>query len=59
MKTRTVGVDLFRAEGRMDRQTDRHEEANSRFSQFCERTKKGKTVGDTGGIEDLRKLQNS
>jgi hypothetical protein len=23
---------------RMDRRTDRHDEANSRFSQFCERT---------------------
>jgi len=27
-----VGTDLFR----MDRETDRHDEANSRFSQFCE-----------------------
>jgi len=27
-----VGVELFHA----DEQTDRHEEANSRFPQFCE-----------------------
>jgi len=33
MKTRLVGVELFRVERRMDR----HVEANSRFSQFCER----------------------
>jgi hypothetical protein len=48
----------MRKDGWTDRQTDRHDEANSRFSQFCERTKKGKTVGDTGGIEDLQKIQN-
>jgi len=33
MKIRPVGVKLFHAEG----QTDRHDEANSGFSQFCER----------------------
>ena len=31
-----VGAELFRAEGR----TDRHDKANSRFSQFCECTYK-------------------
>jgi hypothetical protein len=35
MKIRPVGAELFHADG--DRQTDRHDEANSRFSQFCER----------------------
>jgi hypothetical protein len=30
MKTRRVGVELLHADGRMDR----HDEANSRFSQF-------------------------
>jgi len=34
MKIRPVGEDLFRADSL---QTDRHDEANSRFSQFCER----------------------
>ena len=33
MKTRPVGYELFHEDGR----TDRHDEANSRFSQFCER----------------------
>jgi len=32
-----VGAELFYAEGRTDRQTDRHDEGNSRFSKFCER----------------------
>jgi len=32
MKIHTFWVDLFRANGT----TDRHDEANSRFSQFCE-----------------------
>ena len=31
-KIRPVRAELFRADGR----TDRHDEANSRFSQFCE-----------------------
>ena len=32
MKICPVGAELFY----VDRQTDRHDEANSRFSQFCE-----------------------
>jgi hypothetical protein len=32
MKIRSVGAELFYADG----QTDRQDEANSRFSQFCE-----------------------
>jgi hypothetical protein len=36
MKLRPVGAELFHA----DRRRDRHDEANSRFSQFCERAKK-------------------
>ena len=36
MKIRSVGAELFHADGR----TDRHDEANSRFPQFCERTRK-------------------
>ena len=35
MKIRLVGAELFHADGW--RQTDRHVEAKSRFSQFCER----------------------
>ena len=37
IKVRTV-IAEFCADGRTDRQTDRHDEANGRFSQFCERT---------------------
>jgi len=36
MKIRPVGAELFHA----DRRTDRHDEPNSRFSQFCERASK-------------------
>ena len=32
MQIRPVGAELFQA----DEQTGRHDEANSRFSQFCE-----------------------
>jgi hypothetical protein len=35
MKIRPVGEELFHADSR----TDRHDEANSRFSQFWERTR--------------------
>jgi len=36
MKIRPVGAELFHAE----RRTDRHDEVNSSFSQFCEKTPK-------------------
>jgi len=36
MKIRRVGAELFHADGR----TDKHDEANSCFSQFCESVKK-------------------
>jgi len=31
MKIREVGAELFHADGRADRRTDGHDEANSRF----------------------------
>jgi len=41
METRPVGAKLFHADGQTDGRTegrtDRHDEANIRFSQFCER----------------------
>jgi len=37
MKISPEGAELFHAERRMDGRTDRHDEANSRFSQFFER----------------------
>ena len=43
IKILPVGAQLFHAGGGWtDAQMDRHEEANSRFSQFCERAKKPK-----------------
>ena len=40
-----VGAELFCAVGRQtDRQTDKYDEANSRFSQFCERTLKARRL---------------
>jgi len=42
MKIRPVGAELFHADGRTDGRTDRqtgsHVEANSLFSKLCERT---------------------
>jgi hypothetical protein len=37
MKIRPVAAELFRADGRAEGRKDRHDEANSRFSQFCEK----------------------
>jgi hypothetical protein len=37
MNIRPVGADLIFADVRTVGRTDRHDEANSRFSQFCER----------------------
>jgi len=41
MEISAVGDELFHVDGQKDRQkkgqTDEHDEANSRFSQFCQR----------------------
>jgi len=37
MKIRPVGAELSLADGRAVGQTDRHDEANCHFSQFCAR----------------------
>jgi len=37
MKIRSVGAELFYADRRTDGRKGRHEEAHSRFSQFCQR----------------------
>jgi hypothetical protein len=37
MKIRPVGSELFHADEETDGETDMHDEANSRFLQFCER----------------------
>jgi len=36
IKIHAVGAELLHADGQMARRRDRHVEANSRFSQFCE-----------------------
>jgi len=33
---RPVGAELLREDGQTDRRTEKQEEANTRFSQFCE-----------------------
>ena len=38
MEIHQVGTELFHAGEQTDGQTDRHDEANSRFSQFRERS---------------------
>jgi len=37
MKIRAMRAEFFHVNGRTDMQTKRHEEANRRYSQFCER----------------------
>ena len=44
MKIRPVGAELIHADGRTDGQMDRHDEANSLCSQFCERAYKDEDV---------------
>jgi hypothetical protein len=39
-KNPSVGALLFQTDGRAGGQTDRHDEVNSRFSQFCESVQK-------------------
>jgi hypothetical protein len=43
MKTRPVGAELFHADGQKD--TDRHDETNSRFSQLWKKKKKADSKG--------------
>ena len=54
MKIRPVGAELFRAGGRRGR----HDEANSRFSQFCERTNKNQSLRKGLNTVPLRKCSN-
>jgi len=36
MTIHSLGAEVFHADGQTDRRTDRHDEANVRFSQFCD-----------------------
>jgi len=55
MKIRPVGAELFNADG----QTGRHDKANSRFSQFCERAYTRYFNRDSVGFEGCQRLQFS
>ena len=46
IKMRPVGADLFRTDGRKEGRTDRHAEANIRFSQFRSHIKTAKLSFD-------------
>jgi len=47
MKIHPVGAELYHADGWTDRETDKHDEANSRFLQFCERANCVRLFTDT------------
>jgi len=51
------GAELFHAERRTDGQTHRHNEANSRFSKFCERVQKADNVLKILQLNDRTKLE--
>jgi hypothetical protein len=44
MKILPMGAELFYADERTDGQTGRHDEANSRFSQLCEKRLKSEEI---------------
>jgi len=48
MKIRSVGAELFHANG----QTERQDEVNSRFRKFANPLKKGKTTSNITGISE-------
>jgi hypothetical protein len=50
MKSRPLGAELFHVDGRTDGQTDRHNEANSRFSQFYDGRLKTEVYEKSNGI---------
>ena len=53
MKMRPVGIELFYADGQTDRQTDRHDEANSRFWCMCDRASYMKMTRRTNLMQQL------
>jgi len=57
MKIRPVGAEFFHMEGRMAVQTDRHDEANSRFSKFCESRLKTRQVYQKTSLSNDTKRQ--
>jgi hypothetical protein len=55
MKIRPVGTDFFNADKRRERQTDRHDEANGRFSQY-RKSFLMRTYGEKDRWTDMTKL---
>jgi len=53
MKIRPVKDELLHAWGRMDEETDRQDEANSRFSQFCENAENSCLVDRLLNVREL------
>ena len=51
MKIRPVGAELFRADGWIDRQTDRYDKANRRFRNFANAPNK-KVRSNCGFLDD-------
>jgi hypothetical protein len=50
MKIRPVGAELYRVDGWTDGRTDRHNEANSRFWQLCDKRLKTEMYEKPKGI---------
>ena len=57
MKIHPVGTELFRADMQTDGLTDRHEEANSRFSQLCESAYKLKFTSRCKNLESRIRIK--
>jgi hypothetical protein len=55
MKIGPAGAELFHADKRTDGRTDGHDEASSRFLQFCERTENRCLWGATRTRQNLKK----
>jgi hypothetical protein len=56
IELRPVGTEFIHADGQPPRRTERHDKANSRFSQFCEHAYK---KNDRTGIQNARQQQSS
>ena len=57
MKIRPLGAELFHVSGRTDGQMDRHNGANSRFPQFCDKRLKSEVYEKPNGIILVTKVK--
>jgi len=58
MKIRPVGAELFLADGRTDRQTDRHDEASNRFLQFLRTRLKNVSPFSTTVLNNMAEISH-